>query len=255
MVYQVQFLHELKIRGILETVMKLSGPIELIKKSFKIFFKKENLTYFLKIYAPLLPFAIIGLLQENYINFDSQSLPGQFQFIDKYTWLALLMLIVGLLGIVLSFWVNASGILAADGVLRGKRLSVKEIFRITWKMLFRFSVLNIAIGLIVGVGLIFLIVPGVIFLVLFYFAMFELVTKGIGIREAMNNSKVLVKGKFWKVFGRVLIFGGFSILTSIIFDLTPFGLGSILTTLLGALFIIPALLLYEELDGSTRNLR
>ena len=245
MVYQVQFLHELKIRGILETVMKLSGSIELIKKSFKVFFKKENLTYFLKIYVPLLPFAIISVLQENFINFDT----------DKYMWLALPILIVGILGLVLSFWVNASGILAADGVLRGKRLPVKEIFRTTWRMLFKFSVLNVTVGLIIGVGFIFLIVPGVIFLVLFYFAMFELVTKGIGIREAMNNSKVLVKGKFWKVFGRVLIFGGFSILTSIIFDLTPFGLGSILTTLLGALFIIPALLLYEELDGSTRNLR
>ena len=245
MIYQVQFLHELKIRGILETVMKLSGSIELIKKSFKVFFKKENLTYFLKIYAPLLPLAIISVLQENFINFDT----------DKYMWLALPILIVGILGLVLSFWVNASGILAADGVLRGKRLPVKEIFRTTWRMLFKFSVLNVTVGLIIGVGFIFLIVPGVIFLVLFYFAMFELVTKGAGIRESMSNSKALVKGKFWKVFGRVLIFGGFSILTSIIFDLTPFGLGSILTTLLGALFIIPTLLLYEELDGSTRNLR
>ena len=49
---------------------QISGPITLIMQAFSIFFKKENLFYFIKINLFILPFSVMA---ENIINCD---LPG-----------------------------------------------------------------------------------------------------------------------------------------------------------------------------------
>lgn len=219
--------------------MNLSGPVELIKKSFEIFFKKENLLYFLKIYALLIPFSILSLFQNNFLNSKIQSLTDPLQVFSQYSWVVVPGIIIGLIGLIISFWINASGILAVSKATSGEALSVKETFSTTWKMLFRFSVLDILIGLIVGLGFILLIIPGILFWVWFSFAGFELITKGIGVKESLGNSKKLVAGRFWKVFGRLIVFGLFSALAGFLVSVVPFGAGGVITTLLGALFILP----------------
>ena len=65
--------------------------------------------------------------------------------------------------------------------------------------------------------------------------------------DRLSLSKQLVKGSFWKVFGRLFIFGLFNILVQILALFVPFGIGSIVVTIVGALFFIPLYLLYEEL--------
>lgn len=205
--------------------MKLSGPVELIKKSFAIFFKKENLIYFLKIYAILVPFTIISLFQNSLINSRIQSITDPLQFFNQYMWLIIPGIFIGLAGLIISFWVGASGILAIDRVTGAANLSAKETLAATWKMLFKFSVLDILIGLIVTLGFVLLIIPGILFWVWFYFAGFELITKGTGIKESLGNSKKLVAGRFWAVVGRLIIFGLFSALAGFLVSIIPYGAG------------------------------
>jgi hypothetical protein len=226
--------------------MNITGPIELIKKSFGIFFKKENMVYFLKIYVLLLPFLYVNsFVSTRLTQFSQQNPANPLQF---FGWLTLAMLVLGLVGLIISFWVNASGILAVSRVVEGLPLSFKGTLAATWKMLFKFSILDILIGLIVTVGFILLIVPGILFWVWFYFAGFELITKGTGVGQSLGNSKRLVSGRFWVVFGRLIIFGLFSALAGFLVSAVPYGVGGAITTLFGALFILPAFLLYKELS-------
>lgn len=227
---------------------KLSSPISLIKNSLTIFFEKRNLLYFLKIYAFLLPFTIITIVQNNFLDLKTQGITDPSQFLSKYAWVFGPMAIIGLAGLVISFWVRAAGIFAADKVLTGTLPTVKETLGSVWKMLLKFSILDIVVGVIITIGFIFLIVPGFVFWIWLYFSEFELITKGVGIKQSMSNSKRMISGRFWAVTGRLFVFFLFMALASVIFGLMPYGTGSILNTLFGGLFVLPSFLLYKELS-------
>lgn len=62
-------------------------------------------------------------------------------------------------------------------------------------------IVNLIVTLVVGVGLLLLIVPGLIFLYWFIFAPLVYVDKDIGILESLGESKRLVKGKLVELLG------------------------------------------------------
>lgn len=210
---------------------ELSPPIELVKKSLKIFFEKKNLIYFLKVYSPMIPFAVISVAQQ------------------YFTWISGAFLVVGLISLVVYFLVGLAGIYAVQGVVSGNVLSIKGTYEAAWANLWKFSLLAILIFLITLGGTLLLIIPGIIFGVWFAFSRFVFVDKNIGVKASLSASKALVKGRFWKVFGRLIVFGIFFILIEIVTGIVPFGLGSILTGVAGALLLLPSYLLYKELSG------
>lgn len=72
---------------------------------------------------------------------------------------------------------------------------------------------NILYQIIVGIGLIFLIVPGIYFALKYQFYMYALVdNKDIGIWESFQESAHLTKGVKWHLFGLWFVFIGLSIL-------------------------------------------
>lgn len=222
--------------------MNLSGPIDLIKESFRIFFDRKNLTYFFKVYSLLLPFSFLFLLQSKYSASISDSL-------TKYVWLIPVALVLAIAYALFSFWVSASGVVAVQNVVSGGSLVFKETFARSWKILGKFALLQIAVGLLTGLGFIFLIIPGILFLVWYSFSGFEMITKDVGVGEAMGGSKRLVSGRFWKVFGRILVFGLFGTVVQIVFSFIPWDLGSVVSMLFGGLLVLPYFLLYKELSG------
>jgi hypothetical protein len=232
--------------------MQLSGPISLIKQSFNIFFEKKNLIFFLKIYAILVPFFLYFLYQDSLINIKTTDLGVNEAslLLSKFGWLLGVGVIVNLAYLVISFWVGASGIMAVSGVLSGTSISVREVFSSAWKRLWPFSLLSILAALIVGLGFILLIIPGIIFMVWFRFSSFELITNGKGVKDSLSGSKKLVAGRFWAVLGRLVVISLFSALAGLVLSAIPFGLGGMVTALLGALFMLPYFLLYRELSGS-----
>lgn len=230
-------------------MQKLSSPIDLIKKSFRIFFKKENLRNFLKIYIILVPFAIFSLVQSRLVNINAENLNlSKVSFpLAQYGWLLGIIVIINLINVMVSFWVSVAGIKLVSEVLGGNTVSIRETFRFAWKKLWVFFLLSVLVGLITGLGFLLLIIPGILFLVWFRFSAFELITKKVGVMGAISGSRKLVSGRFWQVFGRIIVFGLFGTLVQFVFWSVPLGIGDILLPLFGALLILPYFLLYKEL--------
>jgi hypothetical protein len=196
------------------------------------------------------PFQLFFWFQNYFVNSQSKilNITDPNLLISKYPWFIPVVAVVNLVFVVVSFWINAGGILAVSKVVAGEKPSVKKIYADAWKKLWPFSLLLVVLGIAIGLGFLLLIIPGVLFLVWFVFAEFELMLKGSGVKAAMMNSKTLVKGRFWKILGRIVVFGLFQLLLQIFFSIAPFGVGSIISSVFGALFFLPNLLLYKELS-------
>lgn len=221
-----------------------SSPTDLVKRSFKIFFKKENFIYFLKIYSVSFVLGLISFVYSFVIS--SRHLvedPGQ-------VWVYLLpSIILFPIGI----WAQASGYEAVKRAVKGEVLKFKDTYKSSWKILWRFFLVNLVVGLIVVGGVVLLIVPGIMFAVWYSFSLWGVVDKGYGVGRSLKESKLLVKGKFWRVSGRFVVFMLFVALTQILFTAFPQGYGSVTLTIFGGLFLLPYFLLYREL-GSKGNI-
>lgn len=229
---------------------KLSPPMSIIKKSLQLFFTKANLVYFLKIYSVLIPFSLLTFFQDKYFATQAENLSAlNFgTLFNGSPWVIYAYIIIGIIYLVLSFWVSAAGIFAVDKVVTGGTLDAKAAFSETKRLLWPYSLLLILLAVITGIGFILLIVPGVLFMVWYSFTGFELITKSEGIKLSMKKSKELVVGRFWPVFGRIALYGLFTMLFQIAISLLPFSIGTIISPLLGALLVLPYFLLYKELS-------
>ncbi len=94
---------------------QLSSPIDLIKKSCQIFFKKENFIYFIKIYAVLLIFYTFILFRK----------PA----VDIIFWITMLATV----------FFHISGLEAIRRVIGGEKLLVKSAFLVGFRKYFKFS--------------------------------------------------------------------------------------------------------------------
>jgi len=146
-------------------------------------------------------------------------------------------------------FVAASGIVAVGKVVEGGTLSVKSAFGSGWKKYWVFLLFSVIFFLIEVLGFVLLIIPGVLFLVWFAFSRFIIIKSDLGIKEALVASRQLAKGRFWKLLGRLIVFGAFTAVLEIILSIIPFGIGSILTALAGGLFILPIYLLFKEVSA------
>ena len=93
----------------------------------------------------------------------------------------------------------------------GENPEIKEIFN-TYGMFWRFLGQSILYSLIVIGGTILLIVPGVIFAIMYSFASIIIVDTNIGIKASLKESKVITAGSKWKLFGFFIVVGLLNIL-------------------------------------------
>lgn len=219
--------------------MKLPGSIELIKKSIGIFFKKENMVYFLKIYLLLAPFSVFFLFQNKFFDI-STGLPYNLP-------LGIIFGIVSLIYVLAQFFVGLAGIEAIRRVGMGKDYSIGQTFSFARKNLWKFSLLAVLVFLASLGGTILLIIPGIIFAIWFSFSKFVFVEQKLGVIDSMRKSRGLVKGRFWAILGRLIVFGLFSGLSVSLISVVPY-VGGVISTLVGVLFVLPSFLLYKELS-------
>ena len=66
---------------------------------------------------------------------------------------------------------------------------------------------SILVGLVVGIGFILLIIPGIIFLTMLSVTIPALIVEDHGGTAAMGRSWNLVKGHFWHVLGMIVVAG------------------------------------------------
>ncbi len=104
--------------------------------------------------------------------------------------------------------------------------------------LFAIVVLNFLVGLIIGIGLIFLIIPGVILALVLAVAMPSLVVEGIGVFDSMSRSAELTRDNRMRILAVgllvILIIIGIVAVTFILTMASPF-LGAIGALVLGIL--------------------
>ncbi len=231
--------------------MNLSSPIDLIKKSFDIFFEKNNFIFFLKIYAWLLPFEIFFLYQNYFVSSQAKILntTDSSLVLSKYPWFLAIVILVNILFLLTSAGVEIGAIKSVAAVSIRKSLSIREVFSFIRRKFFLFILLTILLLLIEVGGIILLIIPGIIFAIWYGFAKFTFVDQDLNVIESLKASRKLVKGRFWKVLGRTVVFIVFALLFQIVFAFIPYGIGSILVVLFGALLMLPSFLLYKELSA------
>lgn len=217
---------------------QLSSPFDLIKKSVDIFSKKENVLFLVEIYLPVGFFSLLSVLQDY--------LPSG---VRNSNWFNVTTGILQVISILTGVFVTASGILALAKVVGGGEFSVRKTFKAAWKKYWIFLLISIALFLIYLFGFVLLIVPGVIFVVWFAFTKFIAIEKGTGAKESFVKSKELVKGIYWKVLGQLIIFGLFVIVVEAILTVIPYGIGAIIGSLLGGLFMLPTYLLFKEVSA------
>jgi hypothetical protein len=221
--------------------MKITSGIGLVKKSVDTFFQKKNLVYLLKVYFFALLIGLLFYFPRHY----SQNINLQ-EFI-KRPFIGPGIGLSALIFVCLDFLTKAAGYEAIKRVVAKEKFDIKATFSKALTILPRFFVVSILIGIVVSLGLVLLIIPGIIFAVWFSMSLFVLVNQKTGILESMKRSKALVKGKFWAVLGRLSIFMLFTLLGDVVFSFLPLGLGAVVVTIFGGLFLLPGYFLYREL--------
>ncbi|MBL7036618.1 hypothetical protein ISR94_02095 [Candidatus Microgenomates bacterium] len=216
----------------------MKSPIEYIKQAISIYTQKENFIFFAKIMAVLTIVAtLLGLLMgylypaDVYETLDFSNLAYTMGFI-------VLSLIVSIFGVFVRSTTLVS-VINTGG-------DVKGVFGIGYKKIWKYLIVTMVVGLIVFLGGLLLIIPGIMFAVWFSFSTLLVIDKELKVKEALRQSKEMVSGRFWKVLGRFFVFGLFVIVVAVIFDYIPYA-GSIIVSFLSPLFILPSYLLYKDL--------
>lgn len=93
--------------------------------------------------------------------------------------------------------------------------SVKGGLKYFWKYL---GLLIVSIFLLAILFILF-IIPGIIFMIFWAFATFVLIRENTGIWESLKRSKLIVKGRWWRTFGYVILLGLIMMLISGVFSI------------------------------------
>ncbi len=126
-----------------------------------------------------------------------------------------------ILSVFLSTWMTCGTTALVLSYQQGKKLPLSDLFtqfRYFWRVLGA----TLLVGIIVGIGLVLLIVPGIYFALRFAFVVQLIVDRNLGISEAMSESTRLTKGKKLPLFGFGLTMLGIMILGAIVFGVGVF---------------------------------
>jgi hypothetical protein len=183
---------------------KIDNSIELLRKSWEIY--KENFKTFCGImsvpFLCMLSFAVIS------VPLGLFSLFVKSLSLGTYTWTSLLgntALFITLFFVCLLLigaWSQIALIYAIGE--RKKKTSIKESFLATKDKIFSSLWISFLVGLCVFFGFLLLFIPGVIFLIWFYFAHYILVADGVKGTKALSQSRKLTRGKETDVFLKLI---------------------------------------------------
>jgi uncharacterized membrane protein len=120
-------------------------------------------------------------------------------------------LLFSLIGFVLQLILSMGLIRIALKFVDGQQPEFGDLFGAT-SYFFSFLIASILYGLMVGVGMIFLIVPGIVLAIIFLMYQYAIVDQGLGPLEALQRSAELTKGVRWSLFFFGLLLFGINLL-------------------------------------------
>lgn len=103
--------------------------------------------------------------------------------------------------------VHCAAIQAADLRLNGMPVPAVDALRVSFARLWPYLGLSVLLSLVLIVGLLALIVPGIFVLVVFSLALPALVIRRIGIFDSLSTSWRMTKGHRLEILGLLLVYG------------------------------------------------
>lgn len=154
--------------------------IELIKKGWGA--TKSNVVILLKI---ALVFILVSIVV-NLIDIASSHNPGIVGLVGIFNTVISTILEIGLITIGLS-------------IVDGKTPKFEDLYS-HYNRFLEFFLTSLLMGVIVVIGFILLIIPGIYFMVKYQFTLFNVVDKKLAYMKALNASSEMVKGRWMRVF-------------------------------------------------------
>lgn len=127
--------------------------------------------------------------------------------------------------------------------VEGKPLSFNKLWATTKELGWRMLGLYIVGGLVIGVGFILFIIPGLIMLRRYMLAPYVMLDKKCGIADAMSESarlSYLNTGSVWGIIGVIFLIG--------LIGLVPI-IGSLASFILGVLYSVAPAIRYKQLKN------
>lgn len=180
---------------------------EAIDFGFKI--AKKNVLFFLSVFVV---WALVTFISSGFQNSLNASRQPLLSFVFRLIfWVLNSIIAMGIINISLKF-------------VEGKTPKLKEIFYT--KNLFNFIIASILRTVIIIAGLIFFIVPGIIFSIKLQFSEYLIVDKNVDAIDSIKQSWEMTKGVKWNLFLLGILLGFINVL-------------GILALLVGTLITVP----------------
>jgi hypothetical protein len=120
--------------------------------------------------------------------------------------------------------------------LRGRPFAVGESLSVALQRLVPVIGVAICVGVLAGLGMMLLIVPGLIVVCMYYVATPACIVERLGVFASLSRSAELTKGHRWKVFGLVLLVALATIVVSFVLGLLGGTLGRAPLALISAVW-------------------
>src|SRR5256712_4142565 len=215
------------------------GIGEVISKTFEVY-RRDFAKYFVL-------FAVVGVIVQVVTTLAQQAFvlptlpvnptPQQFSswFSALFGPLFLLIAVIFVVNIVFSTIAEGSAIrLASEQITKGQ-VNLGTSIRFAVSKLLSIWALSIIVGIIVFLGIIALIVPGIILAIMYSLALPVLLIENKGVTESMGRSRQLVSHRWAKTFGTFLVLGIIVLIASLIFSTITAPLGIIAPVVNGIL--------------------
>ncbi len=146
----------------------------------------------------------------------------------------------------------------SDMLERGQA-NLQNSFNFTLTKVLPLLAASIITGVLIVLGFIALVIPGIILVLMFSLVYPAIMLEGIGVLGSLSRSRELVSNRWLKTFGLLLLLGIIVAIVNGVFGLiaTPFGVVSplisgILTAFITPIFAIATTLYYYSMKARTR---
>lgn len=173
-----------------------------------------------------------------------QWLPGLLAEMGVVSETGLSMAVVSLLSTIIGIILTMGWIYIAIKLMRGDSAEFSDLWSKTDRLV-PYFLASLLIGLLVGLGLILLVIPGIILALMYMYVPYIIVDTKAGVMDALKQSSELTKGIRLKLLAFVVVLIGLNIVGALLF-----GLGLILTIPLSAL---AQAYVYNRLIGKTET--
>jgi len=165
---------------------------------------------------------------------------------EVFAWLTAvvaLAIVTGIIGWVISEITQGIAIKFTADTMEKNQANLMTSFNFTVSKLLSLLAVSIITGILIIIGLIALVIPGIILAIIFSLVVPAIIIENTGALESLSRSRLLVSHRWLKTFGLLLllyiIIGIVSVLVALIS--IPFGIAATLVSSILAAFIQPIL--------------